>query len=128
GPWKVRHIAATVIAQTGGATVFSGQVDANGCTTQFNSTSDKFNIYYAPNYITPTTGVSYKGYDCPGGANCVYPLYSLLAYDPAATNGTYYPTLPVSTVMDGYVSLAVVVERFLGGIYANDLPYHYVRV
>jgi len=100
GTWKLRHMSATVVAVTGGVTEFNGQLDSNGCTPQFYSTSDKFHIYYTARYLNSGTGVDFKIYDCPANQNCTFPLYILTNYDPAVSSGTYYPELAPNYVMD----------------------------
>lgn len=125
GTWKLRHMSAQVVAVTGGSTKFNGQLDSNGCTTQFTSTSDKFHIYYTARYLNDGTGVDFKVFDCPAGTNCTFPLYIMSNYDPASTSGTYYPELAPAYVMDIYVAAAGVVDRFLADYYQNASPKHY---
>lgn len=128
GTWKLRHMSATVVAVTGGATEFNGQLDNNGCTPEFSSTSDKYHIYYTARYLNSGTGVDFKVYDCPAGTNCTFPLYVISNYDPPYSGGTYYPVLPTAYVMDIYVSAAGVVDRFLADYYENANPKHYFEL
>lgn len=128
GDWSVPYILTTIKNVTGGATVYSGWVASNGCSTSFSSTSDKFNVYYSPYYYSSGNAFALNIFDCPGGANCTFPQYVILNYNPPAASGSYNVILPGgSHVMTAYLSAAYVIIRFMGNIYNGD-PAHFISL